>query len=74
MSDQPTAGSCPWCGEAHGARCPWVKAFEFSPANPLTITRVEFLTPADYGIRAAKVGDSTIEEPADYPKLKPMGG
>ena len=40
----------------------------------MTITRVEFLTPADYGVKVAKAGDATVEEPAEYPKLKPMGG
>ena len=64
-----TDETCRWCGDSHGPRCPWVKALEFSSGDE-RITRVEFLTPADFkGERAeeADIGPS-------YPTLKPMGG
>lgn len=41
-----TGEPCRWCGATHGKICPYVKAFEFGATGE--ITRVEFLTPADY--------------------------
>ena len=67
MADEaPTP--CRWCDEAHGPRCPWVKALEFSSGDE-RITRVEFFTAADFKA-------DRIEEPpgASYPRLKPMPG
>ncbi len=61
--------ACRWCGEEHGTRCPWVKAYEFSSGDD-RITRVEFLTPTDCGPPQR----SETDEPAPYEKLKPMGG
>lgn len=58
---------CRWCGLLHDKLCPYVKAIEFSPDSPLTVTRVEFLTPLDYP-RAAGV-DEEPETP--YPKMGP---
>lgn len=37
---------CPWCGEKHGARCPWIKAIEYDATTGVP-TRVEYLTPVD---------------------------
>lgn len=56
-------GPCRWCGEDHGAICPWVKALEFDPAG--NVTRVEFLTSADFP------KDKKLDEDApagDYPR------
>lgn len=41
--------SCRWCGQApHGGlHCPLIKALDFDPLYG-GVTRVEFLTPADY--------------------------
>lgn len=50
--------SCRWCGEHHGWKCPIVKAFEYAD-DGRTITRVEFMTPADY---IAPVSATTIPE------------
>jgi len=69
MADEES-GTCRWCGEAHGPRCPWVKAVEFNAKNG-AVTRVEFMTPAD----CAAPRRSPEEEPApDYPRLKPSRG
>ena len=62
--------ACRWGGEEHGARCPWVKAYEFSSGDD-RITRVEFLTPADFSPQRS--AEPPAEEPASYDKLKPMG-
>jgi hypothetical protein len=73
MASVPLAGdgdACRWCGEDHGKRCPWVKAFEFSSGDD-RVTRVEFLTPADFGPQRQ---EPAAEEPATYDKLKPMSG
>lgn len=60
--------TCRWCGEhePRGLICPYVKALEFDSASGLIITRVEFLTPADWGQRR----QSDDEAPApSYPRL-----
>jgi hypothetical protein len=56
---------CRWCGQPHGPLCPYVKALEFDQGN--SITRVEFLTPADY--QRPPPADTVADE---YPK-KPGG-
>ena len=43
MTDLP----CHFCGETHGRLCPMVKALEYDPQTG-AITRVEFLTAADF--------------------------
>ena len=60
------ADVCDRCGGDHTPiACPYVKAVEFD-ASGLIITRLEFLTPADYG-PSKPVAD---EKPSDdYPKL-----
>jgi hypothetical protein len=57
---------CRWCGgERHaGLACPLVKAFVFDRRG--RITRVEFLTAADFPQQ------KKAEEPQDYPRLKPI--
>lgn len=57
--------TCRWCGDTHGPLCPYVKALEFDQTNH--ITRVEFLTPADY--QRLPPADTVAVE---YPK-KPGG-
>jgi hypothetical protein len=59
---------CRWCGEAHGKLCPWVKAYEYDSLTGLIVTRVEFLTPADYGLKTSAADGVSITEP-EYPKL-----
>ena len=39
--------NCRWCNQAHGPKCPLVKAIEFHE-DGITVKRVEFLTPSDY--------------------------
>lgn len=68
---------CEWCGLLHvGPQfapklCPYVKAFEYrcDEAGTRYVSRVEFLTPADY-----QPIKGTAEPPKDeggYPKLNP---
>ena len=58
---------CPRCGEDHAPiACPYVKAIEFDPVAGLIITRLEFLTPADYGPSKPVAVD---DESPEYPKL-----
>ena len=61
---------CIRCGdEDHDVlKCPYVKAANFDA--DMNIVRLEFLTPADYGVRTAKVGDESMSE-TDYPKMQP---
>jgi hypothetical protein len=40
--------TCRWCGLLHGPKCPSVKAIEFE-ADGITVKRVEFFAPHDYG-------------------------
>lgn len=54
---------CRWCGDEHGKLCPYVKALNFDPTTRV-ITRVEFLTPADYGKAVAELPPET-----EYPRL-----
>jgi len=59
---------CRWCGETHGVRCPIVKAYEIDAHG--FVTRVEFLTPADYPTN--KVPQQPSDVPGeDYPRLGP---
>ncbi len=60
---------CPRCAAEHAIMaCPFVKAIEIQDGDFQTITRVEFLTPADYGQQRALLKE---EPAADYPKLGP---
>lgn len=53
---------CPRCNEPHGiVQCPHVKAVEFDAGQ--RVTRVEFLTPADYHRSQVEVTDAS-----DYPR------
>jgi hypothetical protein len=64
------AEKCPRCEDEHPLiRCPYVKAITFEDSTCLTIRRVEFLTPMDYGQRIIKEGETSLTE-TDYPKLK----
>ena len=72
----PLPGTCRWCGLLHpaaGRLCPYVKAFEFAEDGE-RVTRVEFLTPADYPAMKnpdpAAAGEGSAES---YPKLGPKG-
>ena len=61
------AAKCPRCGEDHEPiACPHVKAVEFD-ATGLIITRLEFLTPADYEPR--KEQDKPESPREDYDRL-----
>lgn len=56
-----TVKTCRWCSSVHaGEHCPLVKAVNFDHYG--AITRIEFLTPADYGPGA------TVEPEPDYPR------
>ena len=58
---------CPRCDGDHAPiACPYVKAIEFDPGAGLIITRLEFLTPADYGPSKPVAVD---DEAPEYPKL-----
>ncbi len=68
--------ACMRCKEEHPIiECPYVKAVEFedceltpdSPHPGRIIRRVEFLTPADYGPRAAALAEPAPHE--DYPRM-----
>lgn len=72
-----TAGSainllcCQRCSEGHDLiACPHVKAVEYAEGG--RITRVEFLTPADYG-PPPKDGAPGAEPEASYPR-RPNAG
>lgn len=67
---------CPRCGAEHSiVACPFVKAVEFeqgiAPDYVATgaIVRIEFLTPADYGPRAAAPAEPEPQE--EYPRMGP---
>jgi hypothetical protein len=66
--DTPPPTGCRWCGEAHGPLCPMVKALEFAP-DGVTVTRVEFLTAADFP--AHKEQQPQEGEQPDYERIKP---
>ena len=74
MSEVKEPIPCRWCGEVHGPgeHCPLVKALNFDPASG-KVTRVEFLTPADFGspVNAPLAADHSGE--TGYPTLKPTG-
>lgn len=65
---------CPRCGgDDHDLMaCPDVKAAEFGADGG--ISRVEFMTPADHGVRIVREGALSMQEPADYPRLKSAAG
>lgn len=71
---------CEWCGLLHvlppsaPRLCPYVKAFEFrcDEAGARYVSRVEFLTPADYQpIKSGPAAADTPPEADNYPKLRP---
>lgn len=65
---EATPPRCWRCGADHPiVACPHVKAVEFSDAAALTVSRVEFLTPADWGVRASS-GQAGGER-SGYPTL-----
>ena len=61
---------CRWCGDKHGRLCPFVKALEFD--GDQKVTRVEFLTPADFGSNRHELEDTREPDDDDpYPRLGP---
>lgn len=66
-ADAKTLPPCPRCADTSHTivACPYVKAVEMA-ADGVTVVRVEFLTPADYGRQP-------VEAPpeADYPRMGP---
>ena len=66
--DRSIGGHCPFCGRTDHSDpiCPFVKAYEVDETG--RITRVEFLTPADYG-KANVVEQAQPEEPS-YPRKR----
>jgi len=60
-----TITNCQYCGKSHGVRCPDVKAIEYGPDG--RVTRVEFMTPADYlpqqAIQSIPIGPVTVGMP-----------
>ena len=69
----PDEQPCRWCGDVHGPRCPWVKALEFEPMTG-SVTRVEFLTPKDWGPPPQPNPEEPDDPAADYPKRAPLRG
>jgi hypothetical protein len=60
---------CPRCHEPHEwETCPYVKAIEYDDVG--NITRLEFLTPADYG----RPHPAPTEAVDNYPKLGARNG
>lgn len=77
MTTEATA-ACPRCGGAHDpfatpAACPYVKAVEWHESGDggLFISRVEFLTPTDFGPAVPTPSDGDAAA-ADYPRNMPM--
>lgn len=68
VDDAPASEPCPRCGEAHALiECPHVKAVEYDSTGKI-VTRVEFLTPADYHPMKGSIPDAAAAA-ADYAKL-----
>jgi hypothetical protein len=69
-----TAAPCQWCGGDHDKLCPFIKALEFGPGGVDTlfgpVTRIEFLTHADFKAQPAQDARQAVE---DYPKLPEKG-
>jgi hypothetical protein len=64
------ADICPRCEDAHPLiRFPYVKSVTFEDSTILSIRRVEFLTPADYGPQPLTRAPPGAEEATDYPRL-----
>lgn len=71
---------CPRCSEPHETilACPYVKAVEFSDGfsfgseGPALISRVEFLTPRDYG--PATGGEKSPDASAQETAYQTLGG
>jgi hypothetical protein len=66
---------CRWCGGIHDEVpkvCPYVKAIEFEPLSGL-VTRVEFLTPADWGKQVASEAPDQEPGTKPYPTYKSLG-
>ena len=70
MTDEP-GQACRWCGALHGVLCPYVKAMEFSEANGIIVTRVEFVTMADF---PAQRSEPEADAPDGYDRIKPGWG
>lgn len=69
MADEPAPKVCRRCGGDHELiACDYVKAVEFDHTG-LIITRLEFLTPADYGPIKASSPDEPPAPRQDYVRL-----